>query len=145
MIKPSLIVLLGLVALLSSGCSRNEPCDILIMPPIATFALQEKWSHTTLIGTDKVYHPDTILALNKDFCPYIEKHRNADTVLSFNYGQIKSSQPIPFFISRTDIDTFSIVYTSHSTDCGELKDLILFVYNYDTTTFDRQFAVGEKK
>lgn len=116
--------------IISGGCGGR--CDNL-EPPLRflKFTLIDETTGLSLIGPDRLYHPDTISQLNRQR-GYIGVYR--DSLLYFNYEGISSGEKEAFFLNSFQSDTLLVGYSFDVGRCGTFIDLKEFRYN-DRTIF----------
>jgi hypothetical protein len=103
-------------------CSNVSPID-----PSVTFTLIDIVTGKSLIGPDRLYHPDTITRLNSDPNNFIYGY--ADTALIYDFGRSESGEKQPFRLSRTEFDTVKVEFDIVEGECFTSKNLQQFYYN----------------
>lgn len=111
-----------------TSCLTDEPCNADLAAPVLVFSVVDSASGVSLIGSNRLYHPDSIADLNKDDYGYISRS-HIDTLLEINYGLAVSEKPMPFWLSRSDMDTITLLYYLENTECGQFKRITHFMYN----------------
>ena len=142
--KLRILFFLAIIVLLSSCDPRNDPCASIDAPYIGTvFMLVDSSTGESLIGTNRVYDPDSVNSLNGFFPFRISEEQ--DTIVSFQFGTVTSGEILEFYLDENEIDTIQIEYDIRETECFNVKELQRFFYNGELIEpNDRQLHVIKK-
>lgn len=114
-----LIILLFLGA--CDRCGNPEPPY-----PAFKFAFIDNSTGLSLIGTDRLYHPDTIYNLNRNE-GRVFAHR--DTLLLFNFENVSTGANCILALNSVTNDTVQVRFTVNQGRCYTFRDLKEFRYN----------------
>lgn len=102
-------------------CGNPEPPF-----PAFKFVLVDDSTGLSLIGTDRLYHPDTINNLNKNG---VRVSSTRDTLLFFNFGNASTGANYILALDSVTSDTVQVRFTVNQGRCYTFKDLKEFRYN----------------
>mgnify|MGYP006289297501 CR=1 FL=1 len=142
--KLRILFFLAMIGLLSSCDPRKDPCASVDAPLAGTtFMLVDSSTGESLIGSNRVYDPDSLNFLNGFFPFRISKEQ--DTIVSFQFGTVSNGEILEFNLDENEIDTIQIEYDIRKTECFDIKDLKRFFYNGELIEpNDRQLHVIKK-
>jgi hypothetical protein len=119
-----LLIVFGLLTLI--GCKEVVNCGDPKFP-IISFTIIDSVTNLSLVGYDRLYHPDSIMILNNQPKPVINVH--SDSIIDFDFGQSESELDEIFKLSSRESDTLKVMYEVHQGECWEYKVLNQFYYN----------------
>jgi hypothetical protein len=115
-------------------CGASDP-----MPPTVTFCLVDKQSGKSLIGSDRLYHPDTIDFLNNT-PPFFAFH-SADTTVQYDFGRSNNGEALIFKLNRTEMDSIKVIFEIETGECHTVKSPREFYYNNELITREKGIYV----
>jgi len=102
-------------------CGNPEPPY-----PAFKFTLIDDSTGLSLIGPDRLYHPDTIYNLNRNG---VRVSAQRDTLLFFNFGNASTGANSILALNSVTNDTVQVRFTVNQGRCYTFRDLKEFRYN----------------
>ncbi len=123
-----IIALFSLIA--ASGCKRAlGPCSATDPGPQSIrISLIDPISERSLIGTDRMYHPDSINRLNNGLEAKFSAYDD-DTTVRLQYYRVKSGKPYSFHLNKDVRHELTLDYIVTKGECFDGKELINLNYN----------------
>lgn len=131
------------IILISCEKEKENPCMTVVPPsPIINFTLMDSTTGKSLIGPDRLYHPDTITKLNSE--PYNFIYNLSDSILVYNFGHSKSGENQPYRLNRTEYDTLNVEFEVVEGECFTYNRLNQFYYNGELIEDNGYLRIIEK-
>lgn len=122
---------------------KKDPCGAVDpIPPTVTFTLVNSQSGKSLIGSDRLYHPDTINLLN-DTPPFFI-YNSTDTTVEYDFGQFKNGEQLSFRLNQTNTDSIRVNFEVVQGECHTVRSLREFYYNNKLISAENGLFVIEK-
>jgi hypothetical protein len=126
--RQRLLLLFAVMAFLTGCNSKNDPCASIDAPlSLTSFMLVDSASDEPLIGSGKMYDPDSVDFLNNN--PPFSISQSHDSIVTVLINILDSGEEIEFFLSENEKDTIKIEYIIRETECFDIKELKRFFYN----------------
>lgn len=118
------ILLFSFCVVFFAKCIKDDQCSSVVpLPPSVLFSVVDSLTGRSLIGLNRLYHPDTINKLNSNIFSF------SDTLLEYNFGQYECFEHYIFKLSETIRDTIAVKFEIVKGECFTIKRFDELYYN----------------